>query len=194
MKKQGCEIFLLVVFTSLLSGCISSVWTGATMIYDRHDVYKKLDNYSLDGNAHHALFKDKVFKQPGCSLDLAIFNNDILIAGHVPSAALRSLAESRLRRLTGYRRIYNQVAVKKEGSHTIQDSWITMKIRSQIFADAEIDPSEFKIITSDRIVYVMGDITPDQARRVLHIARNTSGVLRVVKLINYYHLSKKEHI
>lgn len=190
MKKQG-RVFLLVASVMVLSGCISNIWTGASLIYDRHNVYKKIDDYHLAALAGHALYDDRLFKQPGCSLDVAVFNNDILLAGHVPTEELRALAERRIRQVSGYRRLFCQIAVLQTENNSLADSWITTKIRSQILADSSIDPNEFKIITADGIVYVMGDVKPKQARKVLTIASNTSGVIRVVKLLKYYHLSKK---
>lgn len=190
MKKQGCVFVLLMVAISLLSACVSNIMTGASLIYDRHHVYKQLDDFELSANAQQALYSDKVFKQPGCSIDVAVFNGDILVAGHVPSLFLRELAQSRLDKLTGRRMLFNELAVNSEPGQAATDSWITMKIRSQMFADSEIDPKAFKIITSDGIVYVMGDVRTDQAIQVLNIARNTSGVQRVVKLLNYYKLSE----
>ncbi|WP_242604331.1 BON domain-containing protein [Legionella birminghamensis] len=181
---------LIILMSLLLGGCLGSVWTGANMIYDRHDIYKKLNDYQLAAAAHHALFDDRILKQSGCSLDLAVLNGDVLLAGHVPSERLRDLATRRLNSLTGYRELFNQVDVSLAVNNSLQDSWITAKIRSQIFADAAIDPNAFKIITSDRIVYIMGDVRPRQADRVIYIARNTSGVLRVVKLMRYYNLSE----
>jgi osmotically-inducible protein OsmY len=189
MKKQGRLIILLFGF-ALLGGCYSELWTGATMVYDRHNVYKKMDDYQLGAEAGHALYDDQLFKQRGCSIDLAVFNGDILLAGHVPTAELRQEALRRILKLRGYRRVINQLDISKEPGSTIEDSWITAKIRSQIFADAEIDPRAFKIITSDHIVYLMGDVKPHQALRVIDIARNTEGVDRVVKLFKYYHLSQ----
>lgn len=188
MKKQGRFILVSLVLTQLL-GCVSNLWTGASLVYDRHNVYKKLDDYNLAAVAHHALFDDKIFKQPGCYLDLAVFNNDVLLAGHVPTDALRDMAANRLQKLGGYREFFNQLAVKQDKHNALQDTWITTMIRTQMFADAEINPKEFKIITVDGIVYLMGDVIPEQAERVIAISRQTRGVVRVVKLLNYYNLS-----
>ncbi|ARG98774.1 BON domain-containing protein [Legionella micdadei] len=190
MKKQGRFITLLVGIM-LLEGCYSELWTGAKLVYDRHNVYKKIDDYQLGAKAGHALFDDQLFKQKGCSIDLAVFNGDILLAGHVPTAGLRNEAVRRVSSLTGYRRVINQLDVSKQPNSVLEDSWITAKIRSQIFADAEIDPHAFKVITSDYIVYLMGDVRPQQAERVINIAKNTQGVERVVKLFKYYNLSKQ---
>ena len=190
MRKQGCLAILLMVSTLCLTACITDVWTGATLVYDRHNVYKKLSDLQLAANASHALYyKDQTFKRSDCSIDLAIINGDILLAGHVPTSELREEAFTRITALTGYRRIFNQLSIGGAISDTLQDDWITAKIRSQIFADSKIDPHVFKVVTSEQIVYLMGDVIPMEATRVIHIARSCAGVKRVVKLFKYYNLS-----
>ncbi|ASQ44597.1 BON domain-containing protein [Legionella clemsonensis] len=189
MKKQG-KVFFVLLLSNLLSGCLSNVWTGAMLVYDRHNVYKKVSDYTLSANVHHELFgPDRLLEQKGCAIDVAVFNGDILLAGHVPTLELREAAIARVSKVTGYRRLFNQIDIANVGRGSVQDSWITAKIRSRIFADSSIDPNAFKVVTSDRIVYLMGDVTPEQAERVITIARTTRGVVRVVKLLKYYHLS-----
>jgi osmotically-inducible protein OsmY len=189
MKKQGC--WVLLIASCLLTGCFTPLWTGASLLYDRHHVYKKLGDYQLAAKAGHALYQDDAFRQKGSSIDLVVFNGDILLVGHVPTLELRYLAAQRISDLTGYRRLINQVHVKDQPNHGVEDGWITAKIRGRMFADAEIDLHSFKIITSDCIVYLMGDVRPKQAIRVVSIASSTSGVKQVVKLFKYYNLSQK---
>ncbi|MCP0914876.1 MULTISPECIES: BON domain-containing protein [Legionella] len=173
-----------------LTGCLNALWTSANLFYDRHDVYKQAWDMRLAAEASHALyFKDKKFKCSSCYIDLAVFNRDILLAGHVPSARLREEAQQRLARLHGYRRLFNQLGISPRQKETLADAWLTAKIRSRILADPAIDPDQFKIVTVDQIVYLMGDVIPAQARRVIKISRECSGVKRVVKLLKYYNLS-----
>ena len=181
----------LGLFCFILSGCtpLSGVWTGAGLLYDRHSVYKKVGDYQLAADANRALYRDEVFKRNDCSIDVAAFNGDLLVAGHVGTEALRKEVNARLSRLNGVRRFFNQLAVGKPEEQMVEDSWITAKIRSQMVADSEIDPHQFKVITSDRIVYLLGDVLSEQAVRVIAIARETDGVLRVVKLLKIYELS-----
>ncbi len=178
----------LVVF---LSGCadVSGVWTGVMLVYDRHNVYKKIDDYQIGARANRLLFADERLRCEKCAIDLAVFHRDVLLTGHVPTRALREEANARLEHLGGVRKKHNQLAVSVKSDHTLQDSWVTAKIRSQVVADAEIDPRQFKVVTADGIVYLMGDMLPGQAARVIQIARQTDGVIRVVKLFNYYRLS-----
>lgn len=185
MLKQGRFILLLFIACSL-SGCVSTLWTGATLIYDRHDVYKKLNDYNILAEVNKALAVNRTFNNSSCVLDLAAFNGDILVAGHVPSEELLEELKQRLSTLKNYRLLFNYVSVMHASSNSVQDSWITAKIRSQIFADDSIDPDAFKIVTSDRVVYLMGDVKPDQAAKVIKIARYTKGVEKVVKMMKYF--------
>lgn len=183
---------IMIFFCSLvLTGCLGSVWTGATLIYDRHNVYKKLNDYQLAAELQKRLFFDRVLKQPGCSLDLTVINGDVLLTGHVPTKGLKNLVDNRIANYQGYRHFYNFVSINTNANSSLNDAWLTAKIRAYIIADSEIDPHSFKIITADKIVYIMGDVRPQQAQRVIDIARSTEGVERVVKLMHYYNLSDK---
>lgn len=191
MNRQGWLLLITLTGISMLSACMGGIWTGASLFYDRHNVIKKVDNYTLAFNAHQIIFDDKQLNCKYCNLDLAVFNGDILLAGHVPTQTLRDLAAQRLRSVPDYRRVFVQIAVRPDLSEVSNDSWITTKIRSRILADSDIDPNQFKIVTVDGIVYIMGDVRPKQALRVISIARKTSGVKRVVKLLRYFNLSEK---
>ena len=195
MMYRRITRWMLVGWVSLvLSGCMDlggGLWTGAMLVYDRHNVYKKLNDYQLGADANRALFHDMHLKCEGCAVDLAVFHRDVLLTGHVPSRALRKEAQARVAAIPGIRKQYNQLAISSRSDNTVQDAWITAKIRSQVVANADINPRQFKVVTADRIVYLMGDVLPDQGARVIHVARQTDGVFRVVKLFNYYRLSSE---
>ena len=193
MKCKASVLSILSLFMSsvLLTGCISDVWTGATMVYDRHNIYKKVGDFQLAADANRSLYKDQVFTRTDCSIELAVINGDMLLVGHVPTDTLRQEAHRRVAAVTGYRRLFNQLAVSLSADNTLQDDWITAKIRSRIFANADIDPHVFKVVTYDQIVYLMGDVVPGEAAHVIHIARACAGVKRVVKLFKYYHLDDR---
>ena len=186
------KILILTSSCLLLSSCLSGIWTGASLVYDRHTVYHSLSDFDLRNIARRALYKDDLFQCPECHIDLAEFNGDILLAGHVESAALRDEAYRRVKENPQYRRLFTEISIAPIRTNLTRDSWITAKICSQIVADSEINPRAFKIITSDRMVYLMGDVMPNQAKWVTSLAKNTSGVRRVIKLFRYFHLSNKD--
>ena len=186
MQKQGRFIVAVIILAGCLSGCLGTIWTGASAIYDRHDAYKKLNDYHLLVEVNNALAVNRTFNNKDCLVDIAVFNGDILLAGHVPSAELFDELRQRMSSIKGYRRLYNEITINPIASNDLQDSWITTKIRSQILADSSIDPNAFKIVTSDRVVYLMGDVKQDEAEKAIKIARFTSGVERVVKIFRYF--------
>lgn len=181
----------MVVISLLLNACITDIWTGANLVYDRHNIYIKVNDFQLAANISRVLYRDKMFKRSDCAIEIAVFNQDVLVVGHVPTQALRQEAESRIRAISGIQRFFNQLELSSEGENPLLDSWITTTIRSEILADSSIDPHHFKVVTADQIVYIMGNAMPDQAQKVIDYARRCRGVKRVVKLLKYYHLSDK---
>ncbi|WP_238582835.1 BON domain-containing protein [Legionella geestiana] len=194
MKAKGLMFFAQGCAALLLSGCIGAVWTGANMVYDRHSVYRQVDDLQLGAEVNHALFHDRLFRQPGCSIDAAVFNGDVLLAGHVPTEALRKEAARRIESTTGYRRFFNQLSLHWKPWYPLQDGLITANIRTRIFSDARVNPRTFKVVTSDSIVYLMGDVDREEAALVIDMARHTEGVSRVVTLFRYYTLTEKPKV
>ena len=191
MHTQGRTVLLLILSALCLCACVSSLWTGANLIYDRHNIYNKTADFQLQANASRALYHDQLFKQKDVSIDLAVFHLDVLLVGRVPTMALRQEALERITALPGKRRLFNQLEVTHRLGNPIEDGLITTGIRGQILADADIDPNAFKVVTSEQIVYLMGDVLPEQAKKVIVFARSFAGVKRVVTLFKYYHLSDK---
>jgi osmotically-inducible protein OsmY len=153
------------------------------LIYDRHDVYKKAGDFQLGATAGRVLYRDKRFKGKDTVIDLATFNGDILMAGHVPTTALRDEAQTRVMRIPGYRRVFNQLSVSAAPNNAIQDSWITAKIRSGILAHAEIDPDQFNHFTLHGIFQAV------QAHNTVFQAYNRTfiaGFRNHIKLFNFF--------
>lgn len=191
MRQSFLKTGSVFVITLLLNACIADVWTGVNLVYDRHNIYIKANDFQLAANISRALYRDKQFKRPDCSIEVAVFNLDVLMVGHVPTQALRQEAQARIEAIPGIRRFFNQLELSRGDENPLLDSWITTTIRSEILADSSIDPHHFKIVTSDQIVYIMGNAMPDQAQKVIDYARRCRDVKRVVKLLKYYHLSDK---
>lgn len=191
-NQQGWRLLLVWIAAGMQSACgVSHIWTGASLAYDRYSLYKKLEDYDLTRQVDQALYQDHALKKPEADIELAVFNRDILLAGYVASQEKRLLAEARTRDAVGTDlTIYNQLRVTSvHDPDPMADSWITAKIRSAIFADADIPPKVFKIVTVDGTVYIMGHVLASHAEKVVNIARDTAGVKKVVTLMKYYQLT-----
>ena len=185
---------LTLMLSCVLTGCmaVSGAMTGAGLIYDRHNVYIRFNDFQLVSQLRHAIYRDTLFKGPDSSVDVAAFNGDVLLAGHVATEAMREELYARVASLDlDYRRLFKQVALGLADEDAVEDLWITTKIRTQIIADSSLDPHKFKVVTVGGLVYLLGDVELNQAARVIEIARTTHGVRRVVKLMQYYQLTSR---
>jgi osmotically-inducible protein OsmY len=186
MAKQCLPVLIITLACLCLSSCLSSLMTGASMLYDRHNVYQKVSDYQLSMDLNNALLIDKQLKCEGCVLDITVFNGYIVLSGHLPNRALYDLAKERIQRVQGYKHLFNAITIANLPSRNLQDAWLTARIRAQIFADANIDPKAFKVVTTDGIVYLVGEIRKEQGLLVIQIARRTQGVVRVVNSFRYF--------
>jgi len=185
-----CVRFFAILFAALLlTACVGEIWTSANLVYDRHHVYKKVHDMALSARTLRLLHQDNLILNTHSHVEVAVLNGDVLVVGQVPELAVREKLYVRLATLTEYRRLFKQIQVQKLSPNALQDSWITTQIRSKILADAEINPEAFKIVTFHRIVYLMGDVIPEQAKKVVRMSSSIPGATRVVTLFKYYHLS-----
>ncbi|MGL5400112.1 MAG: BON domain-containing protein, partial [Plesiomonas shigelloides] len=65
------------------------------------------------------------------------------------------------------------------------DTWITTKVRSQLLGSDKVKASNVKVTTENGEVFLIGKLTRAEADAATNIARNVSGVKRVVKVFDY---------
>jgi osmotically-inducible protein OsmY len=70
------------------------------------------------------------------------------------------------------------------GSRT-NDSYLTSKVKAQFVSENRFQANYVKVVTENSVVYLMGYVTQKEANDAVEIARNTSGVARVVKVFEY---------
>ncbi len=182
-RLKGCFLLLMVVS---LSGCLGHAVTGMQLVYDRHNVFKKVNDFNIAAATNRALYKDHAFRTS--HIDVTVFNRDVLLAGQTPTASLREEAYARAKKIPKVRRVYNELQVEPpiSSAQTVNDSLITAHIRAQIVADDDIDPNQFKVVTENGVVYLLGDVKREQANLVVNIARHTGGVRKVIRAFRYY--------
>lgn len=111
-------------------------------------------------------------------------NGFVLLAGQVASPELKSMAADEVRKISGVRRIYNEleVAPPTRGLVRTQDAWITSKIKAWLLGNTDTPGLRTKVTTENGVVYLMGLVTDEEARRVADVAAAITGVKRVVQL------------
>lgn len=126
-------------------------------------------------------FRDASFK-------VISHNGVVLLVGQVQSEALKARAtEIASQASVKIRRIHNEleVAGKQNLLSSGNDTWIATKVRTMILTDPEVPSDQVRVITENGAVYLMGLISQTQGDYAANLARNVSGVNRVVKVFEY---------
>ena len=115
------------------------------------------------------------------------FNGVVLLAGQVNTAEQRLLAADTVAKIGKVRRIHNEITVAGATSMVARsnDSWITTKVKTKLFANGEVEGGRIKVVTENGVVYLMGLVTREEATRAAEQARKTGGVQKVVRIFEY---------
>lgn len=179
---------LLICLLSLpLSGCLlSAATTGAQAVYNRNDLQQSFANETAGYNANKALVSDPDLKNKA-NISVTSTSKVLLLTGQVPTETAFQRAAAVAKEYAAGRYVLNELVIGPPVSdeQTTEDTWITTKIRSQILATNGLSPGNFKVVTEDGVVYLLGAAVPEEVDTVVDIAKNTDGVKKVVKLIYY---------
>lgn len=189
MKK-----FLLVLSLAFsLQGCIFVVGAAAgaaaiAMVYDHRPIEDTIHDTKTANKIVDQIRKNRVLRDE-CHIDVTVFNKVVLLTGETPNPEWRQQAEEIVRSVDPSAKIYNQITIQGPTSSLTRtsDSWISTKIKSQMLAmeDLKTNSSSIKVVTENGVVYLMGIVTRQQADIAVDIARQVSGVQKVIKIFQY---------
>lgn len=115
-------------------------------------------------------------------------NGVVLLVGQVQSEALKNRAGQIAADASAQiRRVHNEleVAGKTTMLSRTNDSWISTKVRTQMAANKDVPSGRIRVITENGAVYLMGMVSQAQGDRAAILARNVTGVSKVVKVFEY---------
>jgi osmotically-inducible protein OsmY len=192
MKKSVFLMAVTAVFcaATFMQGCIFVVGAAAgaaaiAVVYDHRKIENTLTDNKIVTTATNDLNADSRFT--GSHIEIACFNQVVLITGETPSADLRKAAEDIVNHVPNVTKVYNQLSVQNPASSLVRtsDGWITTKIKTQLLATKGLQSGTIKVVTEDGIVYLMGIVSHEQADIAADIASQVSGVQRVMKIFQY---------
>ncbi len=188
------QLIAILIMNCTLTSCIYStaVSSGAQAVYNRQSIKQNINDNYTTMQAYHAIDTyGNIYKDT--HITIATFNDSVLLAGQVVNAQQKVEIERIIRHETGDRTIYNFLEISNPTSALTRtsDGWITGKIKSQLMAIDDADPTQIKVVTENGTVYLMGIVYPRQAEIAVDVARATSGVQRVVKILSYLQIVKR---
>ena len=176
----------------LLQGCVAAAIGGAAVAgatkvaTDPRTEGTQIDDETLEERVKSAIYKDQQIKSEA-RISITSYSGRILLTGQVPNDNLREIATSLAKGVQNVNDVYNEVRVgpKVSFSQISKDAWITSQIKSKMLVDSKVKTSDVKVITENNEVFLLGNVTHDQGNAAAEIARNVSGVTKVVKVFNY---------
>ena len=122
------------------------------------------------------------------NVDIISHNGVVLLIGQVPSEELKSRAtQIASEASTKIKRIHNELEVSGSSGFLTKssDTWIATKVRTLMLTNSDVPSDQVRVITENGAVYLMGMIDQSQGDHAANLARNVSGVIRVVKVFEY---------
>jgi osmotically-inducible protein OsmY len=165
--------------------------SGANVAYHHASLQHTASDYYIMLRITNAIAND-VNLSNRTAIGVTSFSHIVLITGQAETPQLRQRVINIAKNTPNVIHVYNAIAIGVPLSHMTdaKDTWITTKIKTRLIARNDIEPGTIKVITEDGIVYLMGIVPREQADIAVDLARNTSGVNRVVKIFYYVIMPK----
>lgn len=176
IQLQGCAAPLLVAGAA----------GGATVANDKRSTRSMVDDQVIETKT-----KDKIYADEDISkkihINITSYNGIVLLTGETLSRSLRTRVINIARHIDKVHRVHNEIRVSDltDFSSRTNDSWITSKVKTQMLTAKGFDSTRVKVVTEAGAVYLMGLVSRDVGKRAANIARQISGVKRVVKVFEY---------
>ena len=188
MQKAKLTLAAVALFSvlPLLQGCLPAVVGGAAVgvlsAHDRRSTGTQADDETTEWKAK---LKVPAQYKETAHVNFTSYNRRLLITGEVPNEEAKSAIESEVRMLDGLREVYNEMgigAASSLGSRST-DSFIDSKVKARLVDSNQISANHIKVVTERAIVHLMGIVNEREAKVAVAVARTTSGVRKVVNLM-----------
>ena len=180
-------LLLLAASTLTLQGCFTLAATGigaaALAVDDRRPFGLYVEDENIELKARVRLFND--FKD--AHVNATSFNLSVMLTGEVPSEQMKKDVEAMVRGIPSVKNVTNELAVAGNSSLTSRssDSFTTTSVKARFLNNNKFSANHVKVVTEAGTVFLMGIVTREEGDAAAEIARNTSGVSRVVKVFEY---------
>lgn len=188
LSIQVMTALLAVVSLFSTSGCIVGVAAGSAagggaVGSDNRDLVQQTTDQSLEQKVGNLVYKDPDIHD-NAQVVIAVYNNDVLLAGQARTPAVRAKVEKKAASVKGVKRIYNEMVIGEPINGWVQthDGWLTTKVKSELAVTANLRSSHVKVVTDNSIVYLIGRVNQQQADLAASAASQVDGVDKVVTL------------
>jgi osmotically-inducible protein OsmY len=171
----------------LLSGCPAAIVGAGALTYgvaeDRRTSGTMIDDDNIETRVSRGV-RERYGENT--HVNVTSFNRSVLLTGEVPEDARKADIEKLAQGAGNVRNITNELQVGAPSSlgARANDSYITTKVKGRILDSNKVNPIHVKVVTEAGVVYLMGIVTEQEAADAVDVARNTGGVVKVVRIFD----------
>jgi len=194
-KYTSTTSILVLAAAALLQGCVAlvagGVLVGADAIHDRRPAGVVARDRNIQLTAFDSINRHKELVRDDNAVKVVVYNGVMLLVGQVRSAPLKELAQQAVADIEGVDRLVNEIEITDEPEgfwRRRQDDTITARVKTgllNVTSIAGFDPTRVNVTTSHHVVYLMGLVSHEEAEASAEVARDTSEVIKVVKVFEY---------
>ncbi len=118
-------------------------------------------------------------------VNVTSYNRQVLLTGEVGSPQDKQLVEQIVSGVDNVRHIVNELAVMGNSTLTQRssDSLVTGRVKAALVDAKELSANSFKVTTERGVTYLMGRVTPREAKLATDVISSTPGVQKVVRIL-----------
>ena len=185
--KSVCLGLLLLAGSILAGGCVPAVSLLAIdVVRDEREPRAYWQDNKAEMDIRFSIYRNKTISDTNVSV--TIWNAVVLLTGEVPDqqAIDRILDIAKSHHYT--RQVVNRIelAGRTNMASRINDSWLTGRVKTALVVSGTVDPTRIKVVTERANVYLMGLVTSAEATEAVMIVRSVPGVVRVIKVFEYF--------
>lgn len=153
---------------------------GALVAADRRTSGTQLEDQTIELKAN-ARIREQL--SSGAHVSVNSYNRVALVTGEVSSEADRQAVERIVAGVENVQRVMNETAVMEASSlkSRSNDVWIGSQIKAKFVDARDLFSNAYDVVVTRGTVYLMGRVTEREAVRATDIARQISGVNKVVR-------------
>ncbi|MEG0003862.1 MAG: BON domain-containing protein [Comamonas sp.] len=187
IRRAVCSSLAVVLLGGALSACVPLVVgggmvAGTLVAVDRRTAGTQVEDESIEVKAANRI-RDTLGDK--ARINVTSYNRQVLLTGEVGNETDKQAMTRLVESVDNVRGVVNEVVVAPFTATLSQrsaDTFITGKVRASLLDAKDIQASAIKVTTENKVVYLMGIVTPREAKRAAEIARGVNDVTKVVRV------------
>ena len=189
-RNAGAKLVLAVTLgaatSAALIGCVPLVVGGAAVgtamvVTDRRTSGAQLEDEGIELRANNRL-RDAL--GDGAHVNVTSYNRTVLLTGELSSAQMKQQAADIVSKVDNVKGVVNETVVDVPSSlaQRSSDTLLTGRVKAALVDTRNVQSRAIKVLTERGVVYLMGVVTQREADLASEVARNVSGVQKVVRV------------